>query len=164
MVAGRRPMPAPTSPIWGACSYTVTSAPSRLRALAAAAPPYPAPTMAILRFLISEAFIFSFSFLTQTVPGKTWMCAGSSGQSVADRQEVGSVVDEDLVDRVLVDAVVAQVRDEHFEDVVHRVALHSRPAQRAAVRIGRGEHLVGMAALDEAEEVVHAVLPRAGPE
>lgn len=39
MVTGRSPMPAPTSRIRLACSYTVTSAPSRPSALAAAAPP-----------------------------------------------------------------------------------------------------------------------------
>ncbi|BAS12334.1 hypothetical protein AHiyo8_06370 [Arthrobacter sp. Hiyo8] len=91
---GRNPMPAPTSRICDACSYTLTFAPSRLRALAAAAPPYPAPTMAILRFLISSDFIVWITFWTLPWPGtksgeagRLWCPSGS--QASSDRKPAG---------------------------------------------------------------------------
>src|SRR5688572_26526535 len=141
MVDGRSPMPAPTSRIWWACSYTVTSAPSRLRALAAAAPPYPAPTTAIVRSLMSMV----------------------ARPSVRDGQEGGGVVDEDRGDRGLVETGGTEVRDQVLDDVVDGVALHARPTQRAAVGVGRGQHLVQVA-VDETQEVVQPLLARAGPE
>src|SRR4051795_3778804 len=105
MVDGRRPMPAPTSRISVACSYTVTSAPCRLRPLATAAPPYPAPTTAIFRSSMCMVVL----------------------SSVPEGQEVGGVLDEDPLDRGVVDALFPEVGEELLEDVVDGVLLDAGP-------------------------------------
>src|SRR5690606_27692926 len=77
--------------------------------------------------------------------------------SVLDGQKAGRVLDENLGDGGLINARLSEVGDELLEDVVDRVALDPGPAERAAVRIRRREHLVEVAGADEAEEVVEAV-------
>src|SRR3954468_2926309 len=143
MVDGRRPMPAPTSWISLACSYTVTSAPCRLRPLATAAPPYPAPTTAILRFVMSMAVLLSVR---------------------GEGQEVGGVLDEDPVDGGVVDPLLPQVGDQLLVDVVDGVALHAGPAERAAVGVGGGEHLVEEALAGQPQEVLEALAAVPPPE
>src|SRR3954447_26099202 len=143
MVEGRSPMPAPTSWISLACSYTVTSAPCRLRPLATAAPPYPAPTTAIFRFVMSMAVLLSVR---------------------REGQELGRVLDEDPVDGVLVDPLLPQVGDQLLVDVVDGVALDAGPAQGAAVGVGGGEHLVEVALADQAQKVLEALAAVPAPE
>src|SRR5882724_5889898 len=48
-------MPAPNLANCAACSYTVTSMPTRRSAAAAARPPMPAPTIAIVRGLVIDS-------------------------------------------------------------------------------------------------------------
>src|SRR3954462_4258793 len=79
-------------------------------------------------------------------------------------QEVGGVLDEDPVDRGVVDALLPQVGDELLVDVVDGGALDAGPAERAAVGVGGGEHLVDVALADEAEEVLEALTAVAAPE
>src|SRR3954451_19545565 len=143
MVDGRRPMPAPTSWISLACSYTVTSAPCRLRPLATAAPPYPAPTTATFRFVMSMAVLLSVR---------------------REGQEVGGVLDEDPVDGGLVDPLLPQVGDEPLVDVVDGLPLDAGPAEGAAVGVGGGEHLVDVALADQPKKVPEALAAVAAPE
>src|SRR5690349_17342653 len=84
--------------------------------------------------------------------------------SVPEGQEVGGVLDEDPVDRGLVDALFPQVGEELLVDVVDGVALHPGPAERAAVGVGGGQHLVDEAAADETQEVLEALAAVPAPE